>query len=138
MTQNHHTVEGREIVDRSDDELCDNCTKNSNSLQMDPSLLLPAVSAADIGPTGYTRVYFDEHIGDMIEVLGKERAPDRCSQWNHTVGVAGEVAVGAWQGVPIDRRILPDYEGDDGFDLLVPDRYRDRPQRIEVKATQDR
>lgn len=104
--------------------------------QFDLSLFRPLISAADVGQGNHTQVRFDQHISEAMSEHAKRRAPKGSQSFNrHLVGIAGEVATGAWQRVPINTQIMPDYEGDDGYDLEIPRRGGGDPRRIEVKTT---
>ena len=102
----------------------------------DPKPFPPLVSAADVGRAGRTKVEYDDHIGTMLEEHARRRAPTRQTTHRHLIGVSGELGVAAWRRKPMDRRIMPDYEGDDGYDLTVSLR-NDRRGPVEVKTTRD-
>lgn len=107
--------------------------------QLDLSLFRPLVSAADMGRSNHARAWYTQYVSDVMEEYAEERAPENSNTFQqHLVGIAGEVATAAWQGVPIDKRVMPDYEGDDGYDLEAPQPMRDDPVRIEVKTTEAR
>lgn len=99
--------------------------------------LRPLVSAADAGPQSYTRVHFDDAIARCVRHHAHERAPTSGSRFRHLVGMAGEAAAAAALGVPANRELLPDYDGDDGHDLTVPVPGMERPARVEVRTTTD-
>lgn len=102
-----------------------------------PDVLPPAVTAADAGPSAWTRVLYDDGIADMFVEWAKDRAPptDQQAVWNHLVGFAGEVAVATWTHGEIDRQIYDDFSGDTGVDVTAPSRHRDQADRYQVKTT---
>lgn len=113
--------------------------KSEDKEQIDPSLLRPLESAADVGRTNYARVQFDQHISDALEAHAHERAPSDSDRdfRNHLLGVASEVATATWRRGEIDTRLLPDYEGDGGIDVVAPSPHGDGTDIYQVKATRD-
>lgn len=102
--------------------------------------LLPLESAADVGRVNHARVEFDQHISEMLVEHARQRSPQNRSDRsyrNHLLGVASEVAVATWRDGEIDTSIYPDYEGDDGVDVVAPSRCGSGTDRIQVKATRD-
>jgi len=97
---------------------------------------LPIVSAADVNDR--IEVEFDQYQSQMLKEeasrrrLSSSSTPDRDHQ-NHLMGLASEVAVATWRGGNVDRRILDDYEGDGGVDVIEP--RKDRDLRFQVKST---
>lgn len=120
-----------------DDESEDD--ESEDDEQIDPALLRPLESAADVGRSNYARVQFDQHISDALEEHARGRAPSDSDQdfRNHLLGVASEVATATWRRGEIDNRILQDYEGDDGIDVMAPNPRGDGTDFFQVKATRD-
>lgn len=103
----------------------------SNNSETD--YLPPLYPARDVPAGEYPRARFDEGLGFAIKEEARRRAPDESSKWNHKLGFAAELAVSGLLQTPVNREIYPDYEGDDGFDLVYEshgDRYR-----VEVKCS---
>jgi hypothetical protein len=70
----------------------------------------------------------------------QQRAPhgssDR-SYRNHLLGIASEVAVATWRDGRINTKIYPDYEGDDGVDVVAPSRWGSDIDTFQVKGTRN-
>lgn len=90
------------------------------------------VSAADVREENYARARFDEGIKFGIRQLAKHRAPDEKSRFRHEIGVAGEFAASGYWGVPVNKELYDDFDGDPGWDLLVE--KRGESIRVEVKS----
>jgi len=90
--------------------------------------LPPLFPATSVPPGEYPRARFDEGLGYTVKETGRQRAPTPDSRWRHEVGFAGELAVSGLLGVPVNKEIHNNYEGDDGYDLKY------RGSRIEVKT----
>lgn len=104
--------------------------------------LLPVTSAADVGFGGRITVRFDDHIGQMLREHARSRSPSPDGQRNrsyrdHLIGVAAEVATATWRHGAVDTRVLDDFEGDDGVDVIAPTRHGTDPDRFQVKATRE-
>ena len=132
----HNTADGTEqaTLNGLDGRFPNIPADDRNHIAEESRRLAPLATAADVGRNGYTNVEFDDKICCILREYARKRSPNRRSIDRHLVGVAGELAVASWLGVPIDTRITDDYEGDRGYDLQYPRRSR-LPARIEVKTT---
>lgn len=101
-----------------------------------PSPVSPLVSAAVAGEDGYGNLRLSPDQEDMLVNEAKEREPT-ADIHRRLVGLTGQAGVSSLLGVPFDRRITEDYEGDDGYDIAVPCKGRSDPLRIEVKTTEN-
>lgn len=130
------------------DSLAESMNSNQHSGSKEPtnaideSTILPLESAADVGKSNYVRVQFDQHISEILEEHARGRAPAETnfpdkSYRNHLLGVASEVAVATWRGGQIDRRILPDFVGDGGVDVMAQSKWGEGRDSFQVKATRN-
>lgn len=138
MSQNNSSTVGRvdtvEEVRRSRE---DHGSHRQQSTP-DPAVYHLPTSAADVGQDGYGEVRFSRSQGKEILREAERRAPKGSnSVRQHLVGVAGEAAVATMYGASFDRRIMPDYEGDDGYDIELPPDHRSGPARVQVKTTEN-
>lgn len=101
-----------------------------------PSPVGLLVSAAVAGEEGYGKLRLNSNQRNMLANEAKEREPT-ASYHRRLVGLTGQAGVSSLLGVPFDRRITEDYEGDDGYDIAVPCKGQSNPLRIEVKTTEN-
>lgn len=107
-----------------------------------PNRLLPLVTAAELGPSHRATVKFDHQQSDMLIEHARQRAPDLPSKRdrvyrNHLLGIAGEIAVATWVGGTINTEIYPDFQGDDGTDVIAPSKWGPGQDRYQVKTTRN-
>lgn len=109
-----------------------------------PSLtrLLPLVTAAELGPSHRATVKFDQRQSDVLIEHARQRAPDISSDSDlvyrdHLLGIAGEVAVATWVRGTINVEIYPDFQGDDGADVVAPSKWGGGEDRYQVKTTRN-
>jgi len=80
----------------------------------------------------WIRTVDDDGLSFALRQEARLRASTDEDIFNHLIGIAGEYAVSGFYGVPVNREIYSDYEGDDGYDLEL---YHDgERRRIEVKT----
>ena len=120
----------------------DGRTDEQSSQQQRPEQQLPIISAADSGRENRVRVRFDEHIAEMLKDHARERSLSVSTYSdqdyrNHLLGFASEVAVATWLNGDVDTRVLDDYEGDGGVDVIAPSKRGSGQHRVQVKATKD-
>lgn len=99
-------------------------------------VIRPPCTAKDLGPEYYAQVRLSTSQRDMLKDEAEQRDPTSLCR-RHLVGITGEAGVGTLYGVPFDRRITEDYEGDNGYDLVVPREDQRDPLRVEVKTTEN-
>lgn len=118
-------------------QLSDADTRRNGDCELDLSLLYPPITSKDLGRENYGKAWFDPDDTDFIVDTAQWRSPQESDTFHrHLVGVAGEAGWSALTRAPFDCRILPDYEGDNGWDVEVPCQFRSDPLRTEVKTTQ--
>lgn len=114
-------------------------TEGAQSYNLSLSDVAPAVTAADAGPSARTVVRFDEALGYPVQLIAEQRCIgiNAKEQADHELGAGTELATAVWADGDFNTEIHPDYEGDDGYDVIAGPRWGPEPARIEVKATRD-
>lgn len=114
-------------------------TEVEQDYRLDLSDVTPAVTAADAGPSSRTVVRFDEALSCPIQLIAEQRCVGVSAkeQADHELGVGTELATAVWADGEFNTEIYPDYEGDDGYDVVAGPKWGPEPARIEVKATRD-
>lgn len=90
--------------------------------------LPPLISAADTDEANQPPIWFDDCIARKKRHHAKQRAPTNESEFNHWVGLAGELGCATYFGSEINWETYADYVGDSGYDFMVGSK------RVEVKT----
>ena len=88
----------------------------------------PLVSAADTVEANQPPIWFDGCITRKNRYHAKQRAPSSESEYNHWLGITGELGAATYFRSKINWDTYPDYDGDPGYDFEVGGR------RVEVKT----